>query len=80
MIINLFTCNKTEAIETQLKSDLEEFVICGLCALAVAYEELNGDDPKAEGSRFEFIGLLCILQSSLYLPCLLVCHCIHWLS
>jgi hypothetical protein len=78
MIIDLFTCNKTEAIETQLKSDLEEFAIHGLCMLVVAYEELNGDDPKAEGSRFKFIGLLCILQSSSHLPCSLVCHCICW--
>ena len=30
----------------------------GLCALAVAYEEVDGGDFEAEGNGFELIGLL----------------------
>ena len=34
--------------------------MCGLRALAVTYEELDGDDFEAEGNGFELIGLLAI--------------------
>jgi H+-transporting ATPase len=33
-----------------------------LRALAVAYEELDGDDFEAEGNGFELIGLLAIFD------------------
>jgi len=60
MIIELCTRNKTEAIENKLEKDVEDYAIRGLRALAVAYEELDGDDFEAEGNGFELIGLLAI--------------------
>jgi H+-transporting ATPase len=62
MIIEKCTRNKTEEIENRLEADVEEFAMRGLRALAVAYEELEGDDPKAEGNGFELIGLLAIFD------------------
>ena len=60
IIIELCTRNKTEALEDQLEKDVEEYAVRGLRALAVAYEELLGDDPSEEGNGFELIGLLTI--------------------
>lgn len=62
IIIELCTRNKTEDIENRLEADVEEFASRGLRALAVAYEELEGDDPEAEGNGFELIGLLAIFD------------------
>jgi H+-transporting ATPase len=64
IIIELCTCNKTDEIENKLEYDVEEFTTHGLCALAVAqaFEELEGDDPEAEGNAFELIGLLAIFD------------------
>ena len=62
IIIELCTRNKTEEIENKLEADVEEFATRGLRALAVAYEELDGDDPEAEGNGFELIGLLAIFD------------------
>jgi H+-transporting ATPase len=62
IIIELCTRNKAGKIETRLESDVEEFASCSLHALAVAYEELNGDDPEAEGNGFELMGLLAIFD------------------
>ncbi|KAG6888988.1 hypothetical protein C0992_006864 [Termitomyces sp. T32_za158] len=62
MIIELCTRNKTEEVENQLEADVEEFATRGLRALAVAYEELDGNDPEAEGNGFELIGLLAIFD------------------
>ncbi|PPQ70859.1 hypothetical protein CVT26_014082 [Gymnopilus dilepis] len=62
IIIELCTRNKTEELEDKLEKDVEEFAQRGLRALAVAYEELDGDDPAAEGNGFELIGLLAIFD------------------
>jgi H+-transporting ATPase len=62
IIIELCTRNKTDDLEDRLEADVEEFATRGLRALAVAYEELDGDDPEAEGNGFELIGLLAIFD------------------
>ncbi|KAI5989592.1 hypothetical protein EDD15DRAFT_2460054 [Pisolithus albus] len=62
IIIELCTRNKTEELENTLESDVEEFASRGLRALAVAYEEVDGDDAEAEGNGFELIGLLAIFD------------------
>ncbi|KAF8348510.1 hypothetical protein F5887DRAFT_950386 [Amanita rubescens] len=62
IIIELCTRNKTDEVEDRLEADVEEFASRGLRALAVAYEELDGDDPEAEGNGFELIGLLSIFD------------------
>ena len=60
MIIDLCTRNKTDEIENKLEKDVEDYAMRGLRALAVAYEEVDGDDFEAEGNGFELIGLLAI--------------------
>jgi H+-transporting ATPase len=62
IIIELCSRNKTEELETKLEADVEEFAQRGLRALAVAYEELDGDDHRMEGNGFELIGLLAIFD------------------
>ncbi|RPD60398.1 plasma membrane H+-transporting ATPase [Lentinus tigrinus ALCF2SS1-7] len=62
IIIELCTRNKTEEIENRLEADVEEFATRGLRALAVAFEEVDGDDPEGEGNGFELIGLLAIFD------------------
>ncbi|KAF8474387.1 plasma-membrane proton-e [Russula ochroleuca] len=62
IIIELCTRNKTDEIENRLEADVEEFASRGLRALAVAYEELEGDDHDAEGNGFELVGLLAIFD------------------
>ncbi|EJU02272.1 plasma-membrane proton-e [Dacryopinax primogenitus] len=62
IIVEHCTRNKTEEIENRLEADVEEFAARGLRALAVAYEELDGQDPAAEGNGFELIGLLAIFD------------------
>lgn len=62
IIIELCTRNKTDEQENKLEADVEEYASRGLRALAVAYEELDGDDPEAEGNGFELIGLLAIFD------------------
>uniref|UniRef100_A0A0W0G5M3 Plasma membrane ATPase n=1 Tax=Moniliophthora roreri TaxID=221103 RepID=A0A0W0G5M3_MONRR len=62
IIIELCTRNKTEELENKLEADVEEYAQRGLRALAVAYEELDGDDHEAEGNGFELIGLLAIFD------------------
>ncbi|KAF8997072.1 plasma membrane H+-transporting ATPase [Cyathus striatus] len=54
-IIDLCTRNKTDEIENRLDADVEEYASRGLRALAVAYEEVDGDDFNAEGNGFELI-------------------------
>ncbi len=61
-IINLCTRNKTEELENALEGDVVEYAGRGLRTLAVAYEELDGDDPEADGNGFELIGLLTIFD------------------
>jgi H+-transporting ATPase len=62
IIIELCTRNKTEELENQLEHDVGEYATRGLRALAVAYEELDGDDFEGEGNGFELIGLLAIFD------------------
>jgi len=62
ILIDLCTRNKTPEIEQRLDADVEEYATRGLRALAVAYEEVDGDDPEAEGNGFELIGLLAIFD------------------
>ncbi|KAI0320934.1 plasma-membrane proton-e [Amylostereum chailletii] len=62
IIIELCTRNKNDEVENRLEADVEEFATRGLRALAVAYEELDGDDPEGEGNGFELIGLLAIFD------------------
>jgi H+-transporting ATPase len=61
-IIKLCTRNKTEQVQDRLEHDVEEYAGRGLRTLAVAYEELDGDDPEADGNGFELIGLLSIFD------------------
>lgn len=61
-IIELCTRNRTEAVEAELEKDVEEYANRGLRTLAVAYEEVDGDDFEAEGNGFELIGLLTIFD------------------
>ena len=62
IIVDICTRNKTEEIENRLEADVEEFAMRGLRALAVAFEEVEGDDHDAEGNGFELIGLLPIFD------------------
>ncbi|KAG5644206.1 hypothetical protein DXG03_008869 [Asterophora parasitica] len=62
IIIELCTRNKTPEVEDKLEADVEEFASRGLRALAVAFEEVDGDDFEAEGNGFELIGLLAIFD------------------
>lgn len=62
IIIDLCTRNKTEDVENRLEADVEEYASRGLRALAVAFEEVEGDDFEAEGNGFELIGLLSIFD------------------
>ncbi|TFK22120.1 plasma-membrane proton-e [Coprinopsis marcescibilis] len=62
IIIDLCTRNKTEQQEDQLEHEVEDYAQRGLRALAIAYEELQGDDPAAGGNGFELIGLLAIFD------------------
>lgn len=62
IIIEICTRNKTNELEDQLEADVEEFARRGLRALAVAFEDVAGDDPSAEGNGFELVGLLSIFD------------------
>jgi len=62
IIIDLCTRNKSNELEAALERDVEEYARRGLRALAVAYEEVPGDDPQAEGNGFELVGLLAIFD------------------
>jgi len=62
VIIELCSRNKTSELEDRLEADVEDFASRGLRALAVAYEEVDGTDPEAEGNGFELIGLMSIFD------------------
>lgn len=62
IIIELCTRNKTAEQENTLEQDVNEYATRGLRALAVAYEEVTGGDPSAEGDGFELVGLLAIFD------------------
>ncbi|KAK0192730.1 hypothetical protein F5146DRAFT_1041218 [Armillaria mellea] len=62
IIIELCSRNKTDELENKLEADVEEYATRGLRALAVAFEEVDGDDFEAEGNGFELIGLLAIFD------------------
>ncbi len=80
IIIDLCTRNKTEAQENQLEQDVEEYATRGLRALAVAFEEVPGDDPQAEGEGFELIGLLAIFDPPAKTPSKLSTMRLPWVS
>lgn len=61
-IIELCSRNRTEDLEDQFESGVKEFARRGLRSLAVAYEEVDGDDFTAPGNGFELIGLLSIFD------------------
>ena len=61
-IMELCTRQRSEEQEATLEKDVEDYAQRGLRALAVAYEELPGDDAQAEGDGFELIGLLAIFD------------------
>jgi H+-transporting ATPase len=62
IIIEICTRNKTSAQEDQLEADVEEFARRGLRALAVAHEEVMGDEKDSPGNGFELVGLLSIFD------------------
>src|ERR1700753_2609523 len=62
IIVELCTHNKIKDVENRLEADVEEFATHGLCALAVAFKEPDGDDHEAEGNGFELISLLSIFD------------------
>jgi H+-transporting ATPase len=62
IIIELCSRNKTSELEDQLEADVEEFARRGLRALAVAYEDVLGNEKDSQGSGFELVGLLSIFD------------------
>ncbi|KAL7420499.1 plasma membrane H+-ATPase [Cryptotrichosporon argae] len=62
IIIELCSRNKTSELEDRLEADVEEFATRGLRALAVAYEDVMGDQKDSEGNGFELVGLLSIFD------------------
>ncbi|KAJ3513293.1 hypothetical protein NLJ89_g3023 [Agrocybe chaxingu] len=62
IIVELCTRNRTEAFENQLEVDVEEAAMRGMSVVAVAYENVPGDDFKADGEGFEFVGFLPIFD------------------
>lgn len=60
VIIDLCSRNNSEELRAMLEANVQEFARRGLRSLAVAYEEVSGDDPKMAGNGFELIGLLAI--------------------
>ncbi|KAF7352277.1 Plasma membrane ATPase [Mycena venus] len=61
-IIDLCSRNCTEELKDRLEAGVNEYARRGLRSLAVAYEEVEGDDFMAEGNGFELIGLLAIFD------------------
>ncbi|KAJ7368999.1 hypothetical protein DFH08DRAFT_763110 [Mycena albidolilacea] len=61
-IIELCSRNRAEDLEDRFESGVKEFARRGLRSLAVAYEEVDGDDFAAPGNGFELIGLLSIFD------------------
>jgi H+-transporting ATPase len=58
-IIELCSRNRTEELEAKLEHDVEGYATRGLRALAVAYEELDGDDFEAEGNGWVSLRRSC---------------------
>ena len=72
IIIELCTRNKTEELEERLEKDVEDFTIRGLRVLAVACEELDGDDDEAEGTGLRLSLVLPVMVPNKPLT-------MHWL-
>ncbi|KAJ7168515.1 hypothetical protein C8R46DRAFT_1091902 [Mycena filopes] len=64
-IAEICTRNFTNAVQDVFEADLEAFSDRGMGTLAVAYEELEGDDPLADGNGFEIAGLLAFSRPPL---------------
>ncbi|KAL0577784.1 hypothetical protein V5O48_004213 [Marasmius crinis-equi] len=56
--------NRTEELDDKVEADVEWFAQRALRVVAVAYEELEGEDPdmEREGNGFEFVGVLPLLE------------------
>ncbi|KAK7062322.1 hypothetical protein R3P38DRAFT_2834703, partial [Favolaschia claudopus] len=61
-ILELCSRNLTDELTDRFEADVQEFARRGLRSLAVAYEEVDGDDFEAEGNGFELIGLLSMFD------------------
>ncbi|KAI9634834.1 plasma membrane H+ ATPase [Dioszegia hungarica] len=62
IIIDLCSRDKSSEMEDQLEHDVEEFARRGLRALAVAHEDVMGDEKDSQGNGFELVGLLSIFD------------------
>ncbi|KAI0061826.1 plasma-membrane proton-e [Artomyces pyxidatus] len=51
-----------DAFEARLEDDVEGLGARGFRLVAVAYDEVDGDDPCAEGNGYKFIGILALLD------------------
>ncbi|KAJ7639564.1 plasma membrane H+-transporting ATPase [Roridomyces roridus] len=61
-IMDLCTRGVSTELEERLEEDVKEHARRGLRSLAVAYEEVDGDNPMAEGNGFELIGLFAFFD------------------
>jgi len=57
-VVEMSARNRTTALEDRLEADIEDFARQGMPVLALAYEEVEGDDPEADGNEFELIGIV----------------------
>ncbi|KAJ3507778.1 hypothetical protein NLJ89_g6113 [Agrocybe chaxingu] len=62
IIVELCTRNRTEAFENQLEADVEEAARQGMSVVAIAYENVPGDDFKADSEGSEFVGFLPVFD------------------
>ncbi|KAJ7755808.1 plasma membrane H+-transporting ATPase [Mycena metata] len=61
-IMELCSRNRTADLEDRLEADVKDYAQRGLRALAIAYEEVDGNEFMAPGNGFELIGLLAIFD------------------
>ncbi|KAF7336830.1 Plasma membrane ATPase [Mycena venus] len=57
-IAEMWTQNHTNALEIQLEEDIEDLARQGVSAIALAYEDVEGDDPEAHGNGFQLVGIV----------------------
>jgi H+-transporting ATPase len=62
IVIDGCTRNKTDDLLDILEEDIEGYAVRGFRSIAVAYEELDGDDHTLKGNGFELIGILPLLD------------------
>ncbi|KAJ6532060.1 hypothetical protein B0H19DRAFT_1189852 [Mycena capillaripes] len=61
-IAGMATRNFTNALADRLDVDVEDFATRGIRTCGLAYEELQGDDPEADGNGFEMAGIVGFSQ------------------